>query len=144
MIFIPNDVRERAHALKFESRGTRGNLKVKSTAAMTSAEPCRRKAYHSDLRWRIVWQRLALELTFKQIATRLNIAVSTAKSIYSLFEITGDVEPKFSGSRRELRKLDDHMELFILGGKWKSRTRADTDSDTDTDSDSDSDTDTAK
>ena len=83
---------------------------------MTSAEPCRRKAYHSDLRWRIVWQRLALELTFKQIATRLNIAISTAKSIYSLFEITGDVEPKLTcGSRRELRKLDDHMELFILG-----------------------------
>lgn len=82
---------------------------------MTSAEPCRRKAYHSDLRWRIVWQRLSLELTFKQIAMRLNIAISTAKSVYSLFEITGDVEPKLSGPRRELRKLDDHMELFILG-----------------------------
>ena len=63
-----------------------------------------------------MWQRLALELTFKQIASRLNIAVSTAKSIYSLFEITGDVEPKLTNdSRRELRKLDDHMELFILG-----------------------------
>ena len=46
---------------------------------------------------------------------RLNIAVSTAKNIYSLFEITGDVEPKLSGPRRGLRKLDDHMELLILG-----------------------------
>ena len=62
-----------------------------------------------------MWQRLSLELTFKQIATRLNIAVSTAKNIYSLFEITGDVESKLIGPRRELRKLDDHMELLILG-----------------------------
>ena len=81
---------------------------------MTSAEPSQRKAYHSDLHWRVVWQRLSLELTFKQIAMRLNIAVSTAKNIYSLFETTRDVEPKLSGPRR-LRKLDDHMELLILG-----------------------------
>lgn len=83
---------------------------------MTSAEPCRRKAYHSDLRWRVVWQRLALNLTFEQIATNLNIAVSTAKSVFSLFEITGDVALKLvDGPRIEQRKLDDHMELFILG-----------------------------
>ena len=82
---------------------------------MTSVEPCRRKAYQSDLRWRIVWQRLSLGPTFKQIAMRLNNAVSTAKNIYSLFEVSGDVEPKLCGPRRELRKLDDHMELLILG-----------------------------
>lgn len=82
---------------------------------MSSAEPCRRKAYHSDLRWRVVWQRLALELSYKQIALRLNIAISTAKGIFSLFEVTGDVEPKLIGPRPEQRKLDDYMELFILG-----------------------------
>ena len=52
---------------------------------MTSAEPSRRKAYHSDLRWRVVWQRLSLELTFKQIAMGLNIAVSTTKKYLFTF-----------------------------------------------------------
>lgn len=80
-----------------------------------SAEPGRRKAYHSDLRWRVVWQRLTMELSYQQIATRLNIAASTARSIYLLFEITGDVEPKVSQPRWEQRKLDDQMELFVIG-----------------------------
>ena len=80
---------------------------------MTSAEPGHRRAYHSDLRWQVVWQRLALELSFRQIASRLNIAVSTAKSIYLL---TGDVQSKLvTGPRREQRKLDYHMEIFVLG-----------------------------
>ena len=57
-----------------------------------------------------------MELSYPQIALRLNIAASTAKNIYQLFELTGDVQPKItSDSRRELRKLDDNMELFILG-----------------------------
>lgn len=56
-----------------------------------------------------------MELTFKQIVMRLNIAVSTAKNIYSPFEITGDVETKLSCPRRELRKLGDIMELLVLG-----------------------------
>ena len=43
-----------------------------------SAEPGRKKAYTADIRWRIVYQRMALELTFEEIATRLNIATSTA------------------------------------------------------------------
>jgi hypothetical protein len=79
---------------------------------MTSAEPGRRKAYHCDLRWRGVWQRLALNLSFQGIAFRLNIAVSTARSVYSLFEFTGDVEPKLVGPRKEVKKLDDHMEPY--------------------------------
>ena len=61
---------------------------------MSSAEPGRKAAYHKDLRWRVIWQRLAMELTFREIATRLNIAVSTAKRVYSCFEVTGDVEPQ--------------------------------------------------
>ena len=35
---------------------------------MFSAEPCRRVAYSSDLRWRIVWRRIGLEQSFRDIA----------------------------------------------------------------------------
>ena len=80
-----------------------------------SAEPGRKSPYANDLRWRVVWQRLVHELTFSQIAGRLNISVSTAQRIFTLFEITGDVSPKLRGPRKYMRKLDDYMELFIVG-----------------------------
>lgn len=62
-----------------------------------------------------MWQRLAFESTFTQIAERLNISVSTAQRIFTLFKVTGSVSPKLGGPRRYMRKLDDHMELFIIG-----------------------------
>ena len=55
-----------------------------------------------------MWQRLSLELTFNKITMRLILLSTSALQRVS-------VEPKLSGPKRELRKLDDHMELFILG-----------------------------
>ena len=81
-----------------------------------SAEPGRKKAYTADIRWRIVYQRLALELTFEEIATRLNIATSTAHRIYHQFELTGDIRPvSRSEPRPDTRALDEHNELIIIG-----------------------------
>lgn len=80
-----------------------------------SAEPNRRSPYSSDIKWRVVWQRLSMGLTFTTIAKNLNIAVSTAHRIYSLFEQTGSVEVERSTSRPQVRKLDDYMELFVIG-----------------------------
>ena len=81
-----------------------------------SAEPARKAPYANDLRWRIVWQRLVHGLTYAEISERLNIAVATAQRIYFLFEITGDVSPKLrSGSRKYMRRLDDYLELFVIG-----------------------------
>ena len=74
----------------------------------TSAEPTRRAPYSSDLRWRIVWQRIARDLGYQQIARNLNISVGTACNIFKLFEATGEVEPK-KRSRYE-HKLDSHHE----------------------------------
>ena len=51
-----------------------------------SAEPGRKRAYDRDLRWRIVYQRIAMKLKFVEIATNLNIAISTAHRTYKLFE----------------------------------------------------------
>ena len=48
----------------------------------TSAEPARTTAYSPDIGWRVVWQRLGMDLTFKQIAQRLQIAVGTAHRIF--------------------------------------------------------------
>lgn len=57
-----------------------------------SAEPSRKKAYSPDVRWRIVYQRIAMNLQFYKIARNLNIATSTAHRTYDLFEKTGGVD----------------------------------------------------
>ena len=80
---------------------------------LRSAEPTRRAAYSQDLRWRVVWQRLALDLRYLLIARNLNISVGTAHNIFKLFEATGDVEPKKPIPREH--KLDGHHELYIIG-----------------------------
>ena len=51
-----------------------------------SAEPGRKTAYSNDLRWRIVYQRIA------KIAHNLNVAVNTVHRIYRFFEESGTVD----------------------------------------------------
>ena len=80
-----------------------------------SAEPARKKAYSTDLRWRIVYQRLGMELPFYKIAKNLNIASSTAHRAYKIFEADGDVHTVKQGPRPEMRALDEHCELLIIG-----------------------------
>lgn len=77
-----------------------------------SAEPSRTIAYSDDIRWRVVWRRIGLEMTFKDIAFHLQIAPSTAHRIFTLFQLTGSVEPMMS--HQHYRKIDDHHELLIL------------------------------
>ena len=67
-----------------------GDLKFYFT--MTSAEPFRRAPYSCDLRWRVVWQRIAMELPYRKIASNLNIAFGTAVNIYCRFSTTGKIE----------------------------------------------------
>ena len=82
----------------------------------TSAEPARTTAYSPDIGWRVVWQRLGMDLTFKQIAERLQIAVGTAHRIFKRFKDTGDVSATVRKGvpRHSLRKLDQYHELYIL------------------------------
>ena len=44
-----------------------------------------------SLRWRIIWQKIALDL---KIAQNLNILVGTAHNICELFQATGEVDHK--------------------------------------------------
>ena len=57
-----------------------------------SAEQGRKAPYSADMRWRMVWQRFGMELTYTEIAERLNVAVSTVHSTCKKVENTGDVQ----------------------------------------------------
>ena len=57
----------------------------------TSCEPLHTAAYSNDVRWRIVWQREALDLSCYEIAQKLNIDVSTVYRVIRQFRVTGDV-----------------------------------------------------
>ena len=80
-----------------------------------SAEPCRKKAYSSDLRWRIVYQCIAMHLPFEKIARNVNVATSTAHCIFKLFEESGCVDPHHRPDRDDLKSFDEHTELYIVG-----------------------------
>ena len=81
----------------------------------TSAEPGRKAPYAIDLRWRIVWQRIGMDLTFRDIASNLNISHGTAHGIYKRFEETGDIAATKMPSRPDVRKLDKNAEILLIG-----------------------------
>ncbi len=60
----------------------------------TSCEPHRCSAYSEDLRWRIVYQYLALGFSCKKVATNLGVDASTVSRTVQLFERTGLVHKK--------------------------------------------------
>ena len=80
----------------------------------TSAEPGRRKAYDCDLRWRMIYQRLARGLHYKDIARNLDVSTSTVYRTYKLFETTGAVKPSPCHGRTT-KKLDVHAEVYVVG-----------------------------
>jgi transposase len=75
-------------------------------------EPGRTKAYHEDLRWCIVWQRIARNKTIRDISTDLCIATSTVWRILDRFECTGCVTPNAATSRDHA--LHEHDELLLI------------------------------
>ena len=77
-----------------------------------SAEPGRKTAV--DLRWRVVWQKIGMELSYRRIAQNLNVAVGTVYNTFKLFERTGSVEAKEPRKRPELCKLDYHHQLYVV------------------------------
>ena len=58
---------------------------------------------------------MALGLCFADIAKNLNIATSTAYRTYHQFEPTGEIQPITHDSRSDLRTLDEHSELLLIG-----------------------------
>ena len=79
-----------------------------------SAEPGRKAPYSTDLRWRVVWQRIGMDLKYREIARNLNVAVGTVHNIFTRFESTGEVSPS-KPSRDQTRVLTGQQELLITG-----------------------------
>ena len=81
---------------------------------MTSVEPNRKSAYTSDIAIRVVWMRLGMDLSFRSIASRLQIGLGSAYRIYHRFEQTGEFAANKRQPRPECRKLDDLHELNVI------------------------------
>ena len=77
-----------------------------------SAEPGRKTAYSEDLRWRIVWQKLCGEKSFRDIAQNL---VGTVHNVWEVFVANGNVCAKSPPAREHLRVLEDFHELLYIG-----------------------------
>ena len=81
---------------------------------MTSCEPKRTRAYSEDLRWRMVWQREALQYSYEDIGSNLGVDRSTVIRTVSLFRTTGTVSKKEYPKDRAARELTSPAQLFIL------------------------------
>ena len=80
----------------------------------TSCESKRSSAYSEDLRWRIVYQREGLGLSYERIAANLSIDPSTVRRTIKLFNDTGSVSKKKYDKSGLTRKLTDVVQFFIL------------------------------
>ena len=79
-----------------------------------SIELSRSSAYDEDLRWRIVYQSLGLELSCQKVASNLGVDPSTVSRVVQRFRCTGSVEKKAYNSSALPRKLTDTVKIFIL------------------------------
>ena len=80
----------------------------------TSYEPKRCNAYPADLRWRMVYQREALNLPYEVIGHNLGVDQSTVYRTVKLFMDTGSVDKKQYRSDNLPRKLTDQVQFFIM------------------------------
>ena len=72
-------------------------------------------AYSEDLRWRMVWQREALGLNLKTVASNLGVDPSTVSRVVRLFRDTGSVEKRpYPKNSRPNKKLSMPVQLTIL------------------------------
>ena len=88
---------------------------------MSTAEPGRRRPYDKDLRWRIIYQPIGMTLTYIRIASNLNVSIATCQRIYTKFVQIGTIDPIKLAERRDVRRLDEHQELHVIGRVHLSR-----------------------
>ena len=84
------------------------------TIQKMSAEPGRKAPYSIDLRHRMIWQKVGMGLTFREVAKNLNVALGTVYNVFRRFEQTGGVDPKHP-DRTSTRKLSSSEELIVIG-----------------------------
>ena len=83
---------------------------------MATCESTRTRAYDSDMRWRMVYQRLVLNLPFKTISQNLCVDISTVRRILRLFQDTNSVRKRQYPEQhaRQRRKLTESAKFQIL------------------------------
>lgn len=79
-----------------------------------SSEPTRSSAYDEDLRWKMVWQRVALGKKLTEVARNLCVGVSTVHRIVQQFETTGAVSKKPYSTAGRPSKLSTPIQLTLL------------------------------
>ena len=63
-----------------------------------SSEPNRKVPYTADLRWKVVYQKLARDSTLR-IAHNFTISIGTVHNVLKCFTLTGEVAAKAQGTR---------------------------------------------
>ncbi len=81
---------------------------------MTTIEPYRVRAYDTDLRWRMVYQREALGHSYKKIATSLCVDTSTVWRTVQQFQRTGSVAKRKYNRDNLPRKVNGTIQLVVL------------------------------
>ena len=82
---------------------------------MTSAEPTRKAPYSNDIRWRIVWQRFAMDLSYWKIAQNLSIGAGSVYNVFKTFQNSGEVSNSSERERADLLVLTASEEMFVVG-----------------------------
>ena len=82
--------------------------------ARFSCESGRSKAYSSDLKWRMVYQKYSLGLSNVEIAKRLNVDTSTVSRTIHLFKETGTICNIQGYHENACKKLSVYDELVII------------------------------
>lgn len=73
---------------------------------MASCEPLRGRAYDENIRWRMIYQREMLGLTFQEVASNLNVNTSTVWRVVKQFQEQGPVSAKQNAGNSILTDLE--------------------------------------
>ena len=78
----------------------------KNASVIASSEPLQTRAYHKDLKWRMVYQREMLRLPYQQIAVNLGVDSSIVWRAVKRLEDEGTVASK--------KNVTEYMNSFPL------------------------------
>ena len=79
-----------------------------------SCEPARTRAYHPDLRWRMIYQRYVLNYSIRSISQNLCVDKTTVRRVLRLFDSTGSVDKRESQASRKKICITDQLHILEL------------------------------
>ena len=116
VIFATYGSEDRKRLIQFVVNYSCNYWRCMHTTESMACQPARTEAYDEDLRWRMVYQYYALELTYCKIASNLNVDPSTVQRVVQRFKqsgtVTKDVYPK--GHNHPSQILTEVNELLVI------------------------------